>query len=115
MTVTIYHNPKCSTSRNTLAIIRDRGIEPEIIEYLKSPPNVETVTQLLADMSRAPRDIMRAKQSEFSKLGLGDPGKTNAELIAAMVANPILIERPIVVSPKGTRLCRPKEKVLEIL
>lgn len=115
MTITIYHNPKCSTSRNTLAIIRDHGIEPEIIEYLKSAPDVETITRLLSDMGLTPRDIMRAKQSEFSELGLDDPGKTDAELIAAMAANPILIERPIVVSAKGTRLCRPKEKVLEIL
>lgn len=115
MTVTIYHNPKCSTSRNTLAIIRDHGIEPQIIEYLKTPPGVERIAELLSATGLSPREMMRAKQAEYAELGLGDQARSDADLIAAMAAHPILIERPIVVTPKGSRLCRPKEKVLEIL
>lgn len=115
MTVTIYHNPRCSTSRNTLAIIREHGIEPEIIEYLKNPPDRATIVELLAATGLGPRELVRAKQAEFTELGLNDPAVTDNHLIDAMAAHPILIERPVVVTPKGARLCRPKEKVLEVL
>ncbi len=115
MTVTIYHNPGCGTSRNTLAIIRDRGIEPEVIEYLKTPPSRARLVELIAASGLPVRGIMRSNQNLFSELGLGDPAKTDGELIDAMMEHPILINRPIVVTPKGVRLCRPKETVLEIL
>ncbi|MEZ5813013.1 MAG: arsenate reductase (glutaredoxin) [Rhizobiaceae bacterium] len=115
MTVTIYHNPRCSTSRNTLAIIREHGIEPEIVEYLKTPPDRDLIVELLAATGLSPRELVRAKQAEFSELGLDDPAVTDDQLIDAMAAHPVLIERPVVVAPKGARLCRPKERVLEIL
>lgn len=115
MTVTIYHNPRCSTSRNTLAIIREHGIEPEIVEYLKTPPGRDLIVELLAATGLSPRELVRAKQAEFSELGLDDPAVTDDQLIDAMAAHPVLIERPVVVAPKGARLCRPKERVLEIL
>lgn len=113
--VTIYHNPKCGTSRNVLAMIRQSGVEPEVIAYLETPPSRETLERLLAAMSKSPRDILRRKGTPYDELGLDDPALSDAALLDAMLAHPILIERPIVVTPKGTRLCRPSETVLEIL
>ena len=115
MAVTIYHNPNCGTSRNTLAIIREHGFEPEIVEYLKTPPSREKIVELIAASDLPVREIMRSKQDLFTELGLDDSAKTDDQLIDAMAEHPILINRPIVVTPKGTRLCRPKETVLEIL
>lgn len=115
MTVKIYHNPKCGTSRNTLAIIRENGIEPEIIEYLRTPLSREQLVEMIAASGLTVREIVRSKQNIYSELGLDDPAKTDDELIDAMMEHPILINRPIVVTGKGTRLCRPKETVLEIL
>lgn len=113
--ITIYHNPRCGTSRNTLAMIRNSGAEPEVIEYLKTPPTRETLVALIAAAGLGVRGIMRAKETLFTELGLDDPAKTEDELIDAMIAHPILINRPIVVTPLGTRLCRPSEVVLDIL
>ncbi len=115
MTVTIYHNPKCGTSRNTLAMIRQSGEEPEVIEYLKTPPDRETLRSLIARMGIAPRDLLRRKGTPYDELGLDDPKWTDEELIDLMLEHPILINRPIVVTEKGVRLCRPSEAVLEIL
>lgn len=115
MTVTIYHNPKCGTSRNTLAMIRQSGVEPTVIEYLKTPPSRERLVALIAAMGISPRDLLRQKGTPFDALGLGDEGLTDDQLIDAMMAHPILINRPIVETPKGTRLCRPSEVVLQIL
>ena len=115
MTVTIYHNPACGTSRNTLALIRQKGIEPEIVEYLKTPPSRERLAELLASMGMKPRGLLRKKGTPYGELGLDDEKWTDGELIGFMIAHPILIERPIVVTPRGARLCRPPEKVLEIL
>ena len=114
-TVTIYHNPDCGTSRNTLALIRNSGEEPVVIEYLKTPPSREKLVELIAAAGLGVRGIMRAKEALFTELGLGDPAKTDEALIDAMMAHPILINRPIVVTPLGTRLCRPSEVVLDIL
>lgn len=113
--ITIYHNPACGTSRNTLALIRNTGAEPHVIEYLKNPPTREQLQILIAASGLRVRDIMRSKESLFSELGLADPARTDAELIAAMLAHPILINRPIVVTPLGTKLCRPSETVLDLL
>lgn len=113
--ITIYHNPRCGTSRNTLAMIRNSGVEPTVIEYLKTPPNREQLVALIAAAGLGVRGIMRAKEAMFSELGLADPAKTDDELIEAMMTHPILINRPIVVTPLGTRLCRPSELVLDIL
>lgn len=113
--ITIYHNPRCGTSRNTLAMIRNSGEEPTVIEYLKTPPTRAKLVELIAAAGLGVRGIMRAKEAIFTELDLGDPPKTDDELIDAMMAHPILINRPIVVSPLGTRLCRPSEVVLEIL
>ncbi|MCB4365656.1 arsenate reductase (glutaredoxin) [Hydrogenophaga taeniospiralis] len=113
--VTIYHNPKCGTSRNTLAMIRNSGTEPEVIEYLKTPPDRATLLRLIADSGLGVRDLMRSKEALCKELGLDDPRRSDEELIAAMLAHPILINRPIVVTPLGTRLCRPSEQVLDIL
>jgi arsenate reductase (glutaredoxin) len=113
--ITIYHNPACGTSRNTLALIRNSGCEPEVIEYLKTPPSREKLLQLLQQMRTGPRQLLREKGTPYLELGLDDPGKTDAELIDAMLQHPILINRPIVVTPLGTRLCRPSETVLDIL
>ena len=113
--VTIYHNPRCSTSRNALALLRERGIEPQVVEYLKTPPSREKLVELIAAAGLGVRGIMRAKEALFTELGLGDPAKTDEALIDAMMAHPILINRPIVVTPLGTRLCRPSEVVLDIL
>ncbi|NLF55023.1 MAG: arsenate reductase (glutaredoxin) [Thauera phenolivorans] len=113
--IAIYHNPRCGTSRNTLAMIRNSGEEPTVIQYLKTPRAREKLVELIGAAGLGVRGIMRAKEAIFSELGLGDPAKTDDELIDAMMAHPILINRPIVVTPLGTRLCRPSEVVLEIL
>lgn len=113
--VTIYHNPKCGTSRNTLALIRNAGIEPEVIEYLKTPPTKETLRELVAQMAVPVREVIRQKEAAYKELGLDDSALGDDALIDAMLADPILINRPIVVTPLGTRLCRPSEAVLDIL
>ena len=115
MTVTIYHNPACGTSRNTLAMIRQSGEEPVVIEYLKTPPSRERLVDLLRAMDLTPRQLLREKGTPYAELGLDDPKWTDDELIDFMMAHPILITRPIVVAPKGVALCRPSEKVMEIL
>ena len=115
MSVTIYHNPACGTSRNTLALIRNAGIEPLVIEYLKQPPERTILARLIADAGLTVRDAIRQKEKPYTELGLDAPSKTDEELLDAMVANPILINRPLVVTPAGVRLCRPSELVLDIL
>ena len=115
MTVTIYHNPKCGTSRNTLAMIRQSGEEPEIIEYLKTPPSREKLVELIAAMGIAPRDLLRRKGTPYDELGLDDPKWSDDQLIDFIVEHPILMNRPVVVSPLGAKLCRPSEAVLDIL
>ena len=115
MTITIYHNPACGTSRNTLAMIRASGEEPAVVEYLKTPPSRETLVDLLARMGIGPRALLREKGTPYGELGLSDPKWTDDELIDFMMAHPILINRPIVVSDKGVRLCRPSEAVLDLL
>lgn len=115
MTITIYHNPACGTSRNTLAMIRASGEEPEIIEYLKTPPSRDRLKALIASMGISARDLLRAKEAAYSELGLDHPTLSDDELIDAMLDHPILINRPIVVTPKGVQLCRPSEAVLAIL
>jgi arsenate reductase len=113
--VTIYHNPACGTSRNTLALIRNAGIEPQVVEYLKTPPDRATLESLLARMNFKPRQLLRDKGDLYVQLGLADERLNDAALIDAMLAHPILINRPIVVTPSGVRLCRPAEAVLDIL
>lgn len=113
--VKIFHNPRCSKSRETLSLIRDSGIEPAVIEYLKTPPSREELTELIAKMGIPARALLRTKEAVYEELGLDDPKLSEEELIEAMVAHPILIERPIVVTEKGVRLGRPPAKVLEIL
>ncbi|MGE8944084.1 arsenate reductase (glutaredoxin) [Leptospira interrogans] len=115
MSITIYHNPACGTSRNTLAMIRQSGEEPEIIEYLKTPPCRDRLIELIRDMGITPRALLRRKDTPYDALGLDDSKWSDAEIIGFMLAHPILINRPIVVTPKGTRLCRPSEAVLDIL
>ncbi len=115
MTVTIFHNPKCGTSRNTLAMIRASGEEPVIVEYVQSPPTRERLVGLLASMKLTPRELLREKGTPYAELGLSDPKWTDEELIDFMMAHPVLINRPIVETPRGTRLCRPSELVLDIL
>jgi len=115
MTITIYHNPACGTSRNTLAMIRQSGEEPEVIEYLKEPPSRERLVELIAAMDISPRDLLRRKGTPYDELGLDDAKWSNDELVDFMIAHPILINRPIVVTDKGVRLCRPSEAVLDIL
>jgi arsenate reductase (glutaredoxin) len=115
MTVVIYHNPDCGTSRNTLAMIRQSGEEPQIIEYLQSPPSRARLKELIAAMAIPVRALLRERGTPYAELGLGDPKWTDDELIELMLAHPILINRPIVVTPKGVRLCRPSEAVLDIL
>ncbi len=115
MPVTIYHNPKCGTSRNTLAMIRQSGEEPEVIEYLKTPPTRARLEELITAMGISPRALLRRKGTPYDELGLDDESLTDAQLIDAMIAHPILINRPIVVTARGVRLCRPSEVVLEIL
>ena len=115
MTVTIYHNPACGTSRNTLAMIRQSGEEPVVIEYLKDRPTRERLIELLRAMGISARELLRQKGTPYDALGLGDPKWTEEELIGFMLEHPILINRPIVVTPKGARLCRPSEAVLDLL
>ena len=113
--IIIYHNPECGTSRNTLAMIRNAGIEPHVIEYLKSPPSRALLESLIARAGMTPRALLREKGTPFADLGLGDDSLPDAALIDAMMAHPILINRPLVVSPLGVKLCRPSEAVLDIL
>jgi arsenate reductase len=113
--VTIYHNPACGTSRNTLAMIRHAGIEPEIVEYVQHPPSRALLADLIARAGLTPREVLRKKGDLYAELGLGDPSLSDDQLLDAMVAHPILIERPLVVSPLGVRLCRPSEVVLDLL
>ncbi|WP_447761273.1 arsenate reductase (glutaredoxin) [Sphingopyxis panaciterrae] len=113
--IIIYHNPECGTSRNTLAMIRNAGIEPHVVEYLKTPPSRALLEQLIARAGIAPRALLREKGTPYSDLGLGDPGLEDDVLIDAMMAHPILINRPVVVSPLGVKLCRPSEEVLDLL
>ncbi|OOG40509.1 arsenate reductase (glutaredoxin) [Polaromonas sp. A23] len=113
--ITIYHNPQCGTSRNTLALIRNSGAEPEVIEYLKTPPSSETLKQLAAQTGEPVRALMRSKEKLYAELQLDNPALSDEQLLDAMLAHPILINRPIVVTPLGTRLCRPSEAVLDIL
>jgi len=113
--VTIYHNPACGTSRNTLALIRNTGLEPSVIEYLKNPPDEATLRDLLRRMGIRPRDLLREKGTPYAELGLGQGQWTDDQLIEQMLEHPILINRPIVVTPLGVKLCRPSEAVLDIL
>ncbi len=115
MSVTIYHNPSCGTSRNTLAMIRQSGEQPEIIEYLKHPPSRARLIELARAMGTSVRGLLREKGTPYAELGLADPKWSDDQLIDFMLAHPILINRPIVVTPKGTRLCRPSEAVLDLL
>jgi arsenate reductase len=115
MTVTIYHNPDCGTSRNTLAMIRNAGIEPTVIEYLHTPPSRDALKAMIADAGLSVREAIREKGTPFDELGLADPALNDDALLDAMLAHPILINRPFVITPIGTRLCRPSEVVLDIL
>jgi len=115
MTTTIYHNPSCGTSRNTLAMIRQSGEEPVVIDYLKTPPTRERLAELVAAMGIPVRALLRQKGTPYDELGLDDPSLSDDQLLDAMIAHPILINRPIVVTEKGVRLCRPSETVLDIL
>jgi arsenate reductase len=115
MTVTIYHNPACGTSRNVLGLIRNAGITPHIVEYLKTPPSREVLSDLIQRMGIPVRALLRRKGTPYDELGLDDPALTDDQLITAMLAQPILINRPIVVTPLGVRLCRPSETVLDLL
>lgn len=113
--VTLYHNPNCSTSRNALALLRERGIEPVVVEYLKTPPSRDEL-KAIADATGEPlRALLRTRQAEYAEQGLDNPALTDDQLLDAMLATPVLINRPIVVTPLGTRLCRPAEQVLDIL
>ena len=113
--ITIYHNPKCTTSRNVLALIRNTGTEPEVIEYLLTPPSREKLLALLASMNMSVRALLRQKGTPYDELQLGNPALTDDALLDAMAAHPILMERPIVITPLGTRVCRPSEAVLDLL
>ena len=115
MSVTIYHNPACGTSRNTLALIRSTGAEPEVIEYLATPPSREELLLLIERMGISPRALLRQKGAPTAELGLDDPGLGDDAVVDAMLTHPILINRPIVVGPRGVKLCRPSELVLEVL
>lgn len=115
MAITILHNPRCSTSRNTLALIRAAGVEPVVVDYLQTPPDAARLRQLLHDAGLRPRDAIRRKEAVYGELGLDDPSLSDEVLLAAMVAHPILIERPIVESPRGVRLCRPADTVKDLL
>jgi arsenate reductase len=115
MDVIIYHNPGCGTSRNTLGLIRNAGIEPHVIEYLKSPPSRGLLKQLIARAGLTTRELLRQKGTPYQALMLDDPALTDDDLLGHMMADPILIERPLVISPKGVRLCRPSEVVLDLL
>jgi arsenate reductase len=113
--IIIYHNPECGTSRNTVALIRNAGVEPHVIEYLKTPPSRAQLEQLIERAGITPRDLLREKGTPYADLGLGDASLGDSALIDAMMAHPILINRPLVVSPLGVKLCRPSEAVLDIL
>ena len=113
--IIIYHNPECGTSRNTLAMIRNAAIEPHVVEYLKTPPSRALLESLIARAGITPRALLREKGTPFAELGLGNPDLTDAQLIDAMMAHPILINRPLVVSPLGVKLCRPSEAVLDLI
>ncbi|MFT4503586.1 arsenate reductase (glutaredoxin) [Caballeronia sp. 15711] len=115
MTITIYHNPACGTSRNTLALIRNAGVQPEVIEYLKTPPTRDTLSKTIKDAGLSVRQAIREKEKLFTELGLANAALTDEQLLDAMLAHPVLINRPFVVTPAGTRLCRPSELLLEIL
>lgn len=115
MRVTIYHNPACGTSRNALELIRATGAEPEVVYYLEAPPSRDELVSLIQRMGIGPRDLLREKGTPYRELGLGDSSPTDEQLIDAMMEHPILINRPIVVGPKGVRLCRPSEEVLSVL
>ena len=115
MDVVIYHNCDCGTSRNTLGMIRNAGIEPHVVEYLKTPPARPLLKSLVARMGLSVRDLLREKGTPFHELGLSNPGLSDDQLLDAMVAHPILINRPIVVTPNGVRLCRPSERVIDLL
>ncbi|MFD1709875.1 arsenate reductase (glutaredoxin) [Ottowia sp. GY511] len=114
-TVTIYHNPRCSTSRNALALLREKGIEPTVIEYLKTPPSRDELKRIANATGEPLRALVRTKQAEYTEQGLDDPALTDDQLIDAMLATPVLINRPIVVTPKGARLGRPLERILEVV
>ena len=114
-TITIYHNPACGTSRNVLGLIRNSGVEPTVIHYLETPPDQAQLERLIADLGMPVRELLRQKGTPYAELGLDDPQLDDAALIAAMLQHPLLINRPIVVTPLGTRLCRPSERVLEML
>ncbi len=113
--VIIYHNPECGTSRNALAMIRNAGIEPHVVEYLKTPPSRALLVQLIGRAGLSPRALLREKGTPYAALGLDDPGLTDDQLLDAMMEHPILINRPLVVTPLGVRLCRPSEAVLDML
>ena len=115
MDIRIYHNPACGTSRNTLALIRNTGVEPEVIEYLKTPPGRQELAEMIARAGLTVRDALRQKETAYLELGLNDPALSDAQLLEAMLAHPVLINRPFVVTPNGVRLCRPSEAVLDIL
>ena len=115
MSVTIYHNPACGTSRNVLEMIRQSGETPEVIEYLKTPPTRAQLMDLIAAMGITPRDLLREKGTPYAELGLGDPALTDDQLLDAMMAHPVLINRPIVATNNGAALCRPSERVLSLL
>jgi arsenate reductase (glutaredoxin) len=113
--VVIYHNPACTTSRKVLGMIRDAGVEPRVVEYLKTPPNRAELVDLLHRMGLTPRQLLRRRGTPYEELGLADPAKSDDTLIDAILAHPVLMERPVVVGPRGVRLCRPPERVQEVL
>ena len=113
--IIVYHNPACGTSRNTLAMIRNAGIEPHVVEYLKTPPSRALLESLIARAGITPRALLREKGTPFAEMGLGDPALSDAQLVDAMMEHPILINRPLVVSPLGVKLCRPSEEVLALI
>ena len=115
MDVVIYHNPNCSKSRHALALIRDAGIEPHVVEYLKSPPSRALLRQLLARAGLSVRAVLRERETPYADLSLGDPALTEEQLLDAIAAHPILLDRPLVISPRGVKLCRPPERVLDLL
>jgi arsenate reductase len=113
--IVIYHNPECGTSRNALAMIRNAGIEPHVVEYLKTPPSRAMLESLIARAGLSPRDLLREKGTPFAELGLGDPDLSDEQVVDAMMEHPILVNRPLVVSPLGVKLCRPSEEVLNLI